>query len=415
MRRLQREEGWALVTAMILMGLMMGVALSGYAYVDAQQRHSGTQRVRESAFNLGEGVLSAESFLVASKWPGQGQQFPRECRSSDNPAKALCPDPALMKQSYTGGDYSGATSWKVAVRDNGGDLPSTPTVVEQNSLSYYHDELDGTGTDAQPSWDANNDLRVWVRASATVGGKTRTMVGLVTADEVVERFPRNAVTAGAFMSGNNGNKIIVDTQGESAESSPVAVRCVGTSGCLEYRDGQLVPENVMTGLADGGRALSDAALNRLRQRAIANNTYYASCPIPNPSGPLVFVESGDCSFNNSVVGPCCNTPENPGVFVVASGTITFSGSLSFYGVLYAANRQGSSGDVVVLQGTTTIYGSIVVDGAGRLTAGSSGGGGGGSTQDPNLVYDDDVFGAIKSYPTGNIVPGSWREIEGTKP
>ena len=33
-RRLAREEWWALVTALLLVSIMMGIGLAGFAYVD---------------------------------------------------------------------------------------------------------------------------------------------------------------------------------------------------------------------------------------------------------------------------------------------------------------------------------------------------------------------------------------------
>ena len=58
-----------------------------------------------------------------------------------------------------------------------------------------------------------------------------------------------------------------------------------------------------TAAAQGQNQKDKAALKRLKDRAIANGTYSAGCP-SNPSGDIVYVQQGDCSYNSSVSGPC---------------------------------------------------------------------------------------------------------------
>ena len=411
--RLAREEGWALVTAIAMMAMMMGIGLSGFAYVDGQQRQSAVERHRESALNLGEGVLGAETFLVARNWPGsQSAQFPRFCTNATT-SDPRCPDPAAVGRAFATGDYGGS-SWVVSVRDNGGasstyyDYSSDDDLDASDSDDDVADDADDigdTGTDGQPTYDANADGRVWVRAQATVQGRRRTLVALVGVDELVERFPRNPITAGKFVTTNSGRKVIVDTKGPSAASSPISVRCATrTDTCLGYDQskGQVSPDNTLLALADGGQSLSDEALDRLRQRAAAIGSYYATCP-SNPSGELVFVESGDCRYP-PVTGPCCNSAAAPGVLVIARGSLLLEGNLEFHGVIYMANKQGSdAANVVELGGTALVKGSIAIDGSGGLTAGSSG---------TNVIYDENVFGSVRTYPTGAVVPSTWREIPG---
>lgn len=425
--RLGDEGGWALVTAMVMLTLMLSLGLAAFAYVDTEQREAGTKRVRESAFNLSEGVLNTQAFVVARNWPDTAAGAPRVCTST-GAADARCPDAARVAQSYGGGDYATASAWVVSVRDNGADLATTPATVERDSTAFYDpsddDDLDTTdsdddvadplddvgdvGTDAQPAWDANGDGRIWVRSQATVQGRRRSLVALVRVDQVQERFPRHTITAGRFSTTNRGNKQIVDLKGPSAQPGPLAVRCdAAVEGCLGYdRDkGQVSPDDsstVLPGYSDGGRTLTPAALRRLKDRALANGTAYAGCP-SNPSGDIVYVVRGDCSYNSSVSGPCCNTLERPGVFIVENGTLSLGGNLQFYGVIYLANAQGSAGDLLTTGGTSLINGAVAIDGQGGFAAGSSG---------LNVTYDERVFGLVKSYPTGGVVAGSFREIEG---
>ena len=234
--------------------------------------------------------------------------------------------------------------------------------------NYYDDAQTISG----PSYDANLDGKLWVRAQAVVRGRKRTLVGLVRVEQVTEQLPNSVVVAGHFGTTNNGKKVIVDTQGSAAAPAPLQVRCTGTTGCLDYpaNKDQVKPDTSQTGYT-GGNGLTDDALARLRERAIADGTYYASgCPA-NPSGAVVFVENGNCSYNNSA-GACCNSTASPGVLIFARGTLSMSGNIVYHGLVYMGNQQSSSGYVVSLGGTAAIQGSVQIDGAGGLLAGSSG-------------------------------------------
>ena len=67
------------------------------------------------------------------------------------------------------------------------------------------------------------------------------------------------------------------------------------------------------------------------------------------------------------------------------------------------NQQNSNGWVVSLNGTSAIQGSVAIDGAGGLLAGSSG---------VNVVYDPFAFSKIVSYGNAGIIQNTWREITG---
>lgn len=76
------------------------VGLVGLAQVDVQQEQSGTERVRETSFNLGEGVLNAQIFAVSRCWPGAGAGTPAAApfvfepctQGSDPEASPNCPE-----------------------------------------------------------------------------------------------------------------------------------------------------------------------------------------------------------------------------------------------------------------------------------------------------------------------------------
>jgi len=382
-KRLGHESGAALVTAIIVTSIMLSIGLATLAWSDNGFRTSGEERVRESAFNLADTVLDGQTYQLGRNWPTSSIPAP-QC---SNTAQATgCPSEATLSQSFTAVDYGDGYTWSTRVQDNGGAVADLYTTA---------------GAVGQPGYDANGDGRLWVRAAATVRGETRALLGEVQAQEVPLAFPRNTVTAGFFETTNNGNKIIVDTQGTSGESGDVSVRCAeSTPGCIDYEaaKNQISPDTTYTGYT-GGPAMSADDLNSLRGRAKAKGTYYATCPA-DPSGAIVFVESGDCFYTTG----SGNTGPPGGMFVINNGTLTLGGNFEFYGLVYALNAQGSSGcgsPVVSLQGTSLIHGAVAVDGEGCVSAGSSG---------LNLFYDSNVFSLVKGYGTGELTPGTWREL-----
>ena len=71
--RLNDERGWALVTAMILMAIMMGTVLAVARYVDSQTKLGADSRKRETAFNMGEAALNGQIFALSQRVAGPGR------------------------------------------------------------------------------------------------------------------------------------------------------------------------------------------------------------------------------------------------------------------------------------------------------------------------------------------------------
>lgn len=385
-RRIAHDEQGSVVVAVVALTLMLVLGFASYSAVGTQTRLSGEERVRESSFNLAEGALNAQTFVIGRLGPGSlTRGYPAQCPSATEPT--LCPDPERLTESFDPAlqaDYgNGQTSWTTTVRDN-------------SSGPFYDDAVE-----AQPAYDANKDNQVWVRATAAVRGKTRTLVALVQVETRPVQFPRYAITAGSFTTTNNGNKLIIDTSG----SLGLAVRCdqPPESTCMDYEanKGQVSPNNYQLSYPNP-KAISDDDLAGLVELAEASGTYYATCP-DNPSGAVVVVESGNCSYNDSVPGACCNTATEPGIFIVKNGTFSLGGNLEFRGIVYARNEQGSSGNVVMLGGTAAILGGVMVDGPGGVLAGASG---------TNIVFDPRPFDGARSFGTAGIVQNTWREITG---
>jgi len=393
---MRREDGNVLVIAIMMMMLMLAIGLSTMAGVDTQTDVSKKDRQRESTFNLTEAVLNAQTFLLGRLGTGNlATPFPVQCPAT--PASALCPDPQKIANSYDAAsqpDFAPAeTNWTTIVRDNGS--PGEPP--------FYDPALEATAA----RYDQNEDRQMWVKSTAVVRGKTRSIVALIKVEDRPIAFPEYGISAGFFYTTNNGNKVIVDSTG----SLGVAVRCSPATlvNCLGYdaAKGQLTPAGNTTTNYSSSTAISTDDLQGLEDYAKASGTYYTSCPT-NPNGQVVVIEAGDCVFNNSSPAAsgeakCCNSAGKPGLLIIKRGTLTLLGSITYEGLIYMPNQQNSSGTVVTTGGTALIRGGVTIDGPGGLAAGSSG---------LNIKFNIGAFQRIHTIGTAGVVQNTWREIIG---
>jgi Tfp pilus assembly protein PilX len=393
-RRLRDERGSTIVTAMMVLFVLVAFATTLAAFVDSDQADSRRERERESSFNLTEGVLNAQIYQLSTRWPSRSANespYPSSCTAGSTHAD--CPNGAAIQSNFATVDHASATTqWQTQVRDNGGASPN-----------FWSDELLTT----QPSYDANGDSFLWVRASGVVRGRKRVLVALVEAENVTLNFPRAALVSGHFETANNGNKVIIDTNGLAEQFLPgdIIVRCsLASPGCASYdaNKGQIEPNTVKSN-PEQPRAVSLEALDQLRARAKAEGNYYAGCApslAGDEPGELVFMENADaCQYNSNTV---YNTAQKPGYVVIARGTIAkTNGTADFYGVIYHANLDNLTGNVITLTGSISIFGSIVIDGPGGLSAGSS---------KVNLVYDPNAINGFEAFGTAGIVQNTFREI-----
>ena len=373
-----------MLTSILVLGILVSLSLPLLSLVDSQQRGSAHERKSESSFNLAEATFDAAVFVLSNDWPSVATgAYPLQCTTGSTTAK--CPSADILSRTYTGPDYPDRR-WTVRIRD------------DSAGSDYYN----AAQVEANPTtWDANGNAMMWVRVDAHGSGRDRTVVALVRRQDKLETFPRNILTSGWFATGNTGRKVIVDTRGSAAQPAPLAVRCTvpARSSCLNFDPsrGQISPDTSTTGYI-GQTAVSADALDRFRARAKTLGSYYASgCP-KVPTGELVFVENGSCSYRS---GKTFNSEASPGMLIVARGTLDFSGGMAYHGLIYGANLQRTTGPVVSISGAATIHGSIAVDAGGGITVGSNG---------ENIIYDDRVFASVKSFGGAAMVQGSWREL-----
>lgn len=401
--RLAQQEGVALVTAVIVMMLMMSVGLATYSTVDTQSQQSQKERSQESAFNLTEGALQQQGYVLGANWPSQASQAYPTCSFPGTPTAGQCPQPNNLANasgtgSFTQADYKAGVSWETQVRDN------------PNGGTFY----DSTVTEASnPRWDANGDRQLWIRATSTVRGRKRTLVALLRRERLNEGFPRSTITAGYFNVTNNGNKTIIDTTG-----SQVIVRCQGQAfptPCADYNasKGQVSPADSVVHGPSTPSAMNAAQVDRFKSAAQSANppTYFTSCPA-SLTGAIVFIDlptATECQYQGNLN---YNSAAQPGVVIMRQGTLTLRGGVTFYGLLYLRNEQGSTGIVADIGGNGGVVGSVTIDGAGGLDAGSNGNSG---TNTSNITYASNAFNSLASFGTAGLVQSTWRELPPNTP
>ncbi len=406
--RLRREEGWAVVTAVMVLMMMMSFGLAAYSVVDTQTAQSKQERNRESSFNLTEGALQQQGYVLGFNWPATAPGY-LDCSfgsGADVTPPGQCPQPSnLVGGNFSQVDFAERVSWTTVVRDNriGGATPQTS--------DFYDSTVNTTscmGTTTVPCrWDANGDGKLWVRASATVRGKTRRLVALLKRERQSEAFPRVTVKADRFSISNSGNKLIIDSTG-----GQIVTRCQNVpSGqlCEDYNadKGQVAPAgSIVREPPQTQPTMDDAQLARFQAAAQSSNppAYYTSCPT-SLAGPVVYIDvpaGTQCSFSSS---PTWNSAVAPGLVIMPRGRMRFTGGPTFYGVLYFANKDNYTGDVLDIGGNAEVIGGVIIDNGGGLNVGSSGGANG-----PNLKFSANAFNALATFGTAGLIQNTWREL-----
>ncbi|HMJ32720.1 MAG TPA: pilus assembly PilX N-terminal domain-containing protein [Baekduia sp.] len=428
-RLLHDEDGVAIIVAVVLMALMLAMGLGAVTFVDGQSKLTGAQRQRETAFNVAEAALNAQITQISHHWAGKNGANDGGTTTHPTigflpcPGGAFCPSSGELTSLVPGADSNVAITWRTNVYDNSGTLGD-----------YFADSRVGN----QCGCDYNNDGKVWVRAQATVRGRTRVIVSLVQEQTQAESVPHAALITGTLTIRNNGlhNGPIIQSNG-----GIVAVRCdvpdgAGQPGgppaetasepCLGQPLGRAptrtdadwndLLNNQISGFQShvdkysAAPVFSQDQITRFVNTAWAESTYFEGCPSSLAGKVVVVNTTGNCSYSGS---DAWNTTAAPGflIFLNANSSLTLGGSTQFNGVIYHANMgvpptlgspTQSSASLIITSGTTLINGGVIIDGPGRMDAGESG---------LNIRFDDHGYDAVRSLAAAGIIQNSWREIQ----
>jgi Tfp pilus assembly protein PilX len=405
MRTARNDDGFALVTAIAVLTVILGLGLGLAFLTDSQQKAAGRSQASEAAFKVAEAALNAQIGQLSRSWPEKEKQveFPERCTATTSTETNGCPTAESLKIGYP----SSSTTCPAGTQKDAWGSPLTNTWT-----TYVRDELPAGGqifnstTEASaPNWA--QDGKVWVRSVGVVQCRMVVLVALVSPQIVTVPFPQTAIAGNWFATSNNGNKIIVNTKGKASESGGIGMRCTGRTKdtCEEFREGQVQPYVKVPPSPE--HTLSASQLAILKNAAKAANTFYppGKCPesLKEASGLPVYVE-GPC--NLSYTGnEAANSAEKPGYLLLVNGTFELNGNTEFFGTVYATNAQNSSGLVVNLHGRSHLVGSIVVDGNGGIGFGSSGGKG---EENENFVYNNAAIFELKAFAGAAATRNSFR-------
>jgi Tfp pilus assembly protein PilX len=411
MRSARDEQGFALVAAIVLLTVIMGLGLGLLLFVDNQTKASSREQASESAFNVAEAALNAQITQLSRAWPGSKSEQPYEkaegCTPANSTATNGCPTAESMKVGYPA---VGTTSCPAGLKDAWG----SPTTNEWTT--YVRDDAPGKNVSffdsalekGQEGYDQNTDNKMWVRAVGVVQCRVVSLAALVSRQEIALSFPQAVMSANWFTTGNNGQGSEVIVEGRTPESGvngEVRMRCEGfakVEECEHYREGQISGANVNPPPGAPSPTLSATQLAAVRQGAEAQKTYYLpkSCPTGLPSGKPVFVQ-GPCNVtgDKQEVG---NSKEHPGFLVIVNGTFGMSGQAEFWGTVYIVNEQESSGIVVKISGNANLHGEVIVDGKGGIEVGEN--------HSKNLEYDPRSAAEEKIYAGATPTRNSFRVL-----
>lgn len=394
MTRAHDEQGFVLVTAIILLSVMLGLGIALVALANDQQTASAREQASEAAFNLAEAALNAQTLQLSREWPGRGTSEPtlqRTCTATTSASTNYCPEPIALEKAYpsTGSTSCagteawntslGTNKWVTYVREDVSGSPYFNSTTESTANAY-----DGGRTveGVVKPWD-----KLWVRAVGVVDCHAVAVVSLVSEQLVHTVFPEGALSANWFETGNEGNKVIIKHAGK-AQTGKFSIRCQPprtAANCEKYRkaeekngkhsEGQIQPElttEEREPSSASSTTLSTEQLEALRSQAKSEGHFYSSSNCPSTmtalSGRPTYVEG--CALK--LQGGTANSSAEPGFLVLANGTINLDGGATFYGVVYDADLQKSSEVLVVVKGASKIVGEILVDGQGGIELGDKG-------------------------------------------
>jgi Tfp pilus assembly protein PilX len=405
LHHLRGEEGLAIVTAIILMAVMLVMGLGAMTLVDAQSRLTANQRQRETSFNVAEAALNAQITQISQHWAGSASEAFLPC-----PGATFCPSASEITSMVPSADSNVPITWKTNVYDNSGTL-----------AGYFADSAVST----QCACDANGDMKVWVRAQATVRNHTRVVVSLVQEQMQAESVPHAALVAGALTIENNGrhSEPIIDANGGllavrcswptgAGATEPSGAPCmgqpVGVAPTKTPDDWNDLLSNQISGFQTAvpnypsTPTFSADQIARFIATAKAESSYYdAGCP-PTLTGHVVVNITGNCSYTGSTTW---NSQADPGflIFLNANSSLSLGGNTTYNGIIYHANlgTPQSSAALLTTSGNTLINGGVIIDGPGRMLAGESG---------MNIHFDDHGYDSVQSLAAAGIIQNSWREI-----
>jgi Tfp pilus assembly protein PilX len=443
----KNEEGVAMLISLIILFVLLGLGAGLMMTAGAQQRAAANGQNSETAYSLAEAALNAQVFALSQGWPTKAggtsttapdYGYPLSCNAASNGA-SYCPTASDLSTYSASGNCPSNTQ---------GDAWNSSSTVSNGWTTYVRDA--GTSTSSSASlfsssaeqtalpFDASGGGALWIRAVGIVNCKVAVVVTKVSEQIEKVSFPDYVVNANSFSTGNNGNQTILNTTDTSGNSSPISLRCVGST----YGSGAQPPSSTCAGVGNPNQVqpsvsyanppsasptLDSSQLKELELLAHQNGQDYPAnnCSwFNNPVASTVVYINGPCSSSSltaanvgydSATGTCSSYT----FLVVANGPVSMGGNTDFCGVIYAPNLSGMTGNVVTLSGDATIIGGLNVDGNAALNLGDSGNGTTCTDTNRNqkcgdLEFNLGAFLNIDGFAGVDPTPNSFRQLPSTQ-
>jgi Tfp pilus assembly protein PilX len=419
MRTLRSERGNALITAILVVAMMAGLGTAMVSVIDTQTSESRVQRTTDTTFNLAEGALNAEAFLLGRNWPQSTANMPTPAGAAspcsgqsitgtlDPPAASATPSlrdqiQSVLAQTYTGSTTTTGAQWWLTACQDGGKNAWDASLL--NGLAY-----DPTiAADPTPK-----PRRMWVRAEAKIDGRRRAVAALVQAGQQAV-FPSLALVTGNIgddlgnvLNGLTTGPLLGPITNLLINSDPMVVGNVGLrcslldgtdllgclSGLLKATSalgpiGALLQANNYTDY-NSDSTISADQLALLRQQAQATGTYYAtasngtggvaagaSCLPGGSAGKIIFIEkvgdgTGSCILN-AASNPSAKAliVGSGGVRVCTNGGCAGGGSGTYTGVIYTLHRTDPAYEDVRIENGAKVIGGVYIDDNASLASAS---------------------------------------------
>ena len=296
--RANHEDGWVLLTAILLMAIMLGTILSIATFVDGQTKLGASLRKRETAFNMAQAAMNMQAYSLSRDWPGFGQKDTPYPVCTPSTSVSRCPSPTEMSNLIASPDATGAT-WQTQVRDNDVTAPN-----------FYSDSPPVRSRATTPTTTAPCGCA----PQATAKGKTRTLVALVRAEQQYEDIPHATLLTRQLHAGQQRlqRQQAVLRQRQLGHRRRDAVRPVQRDAdrrlrrlACPYSDSKYFPRrhparDLALPLLHGHHAAnaisSEPARAPIKTREVARATTSTSCPPALRAGTVVWIDSGSCGY-----------------------------------------------------------------------------------------------------------------------
>lgn len=410
MRRAGEDQGFALVAALAIMVVIIGLGIALLTFTDNQQSASLREQASETSFDVAEAALNAQIGQLSHSWPATpAEMFTEPCTAATSTATNGCPTTASMSAGYP--NVSPIACPVGTPKDPWGSALTnqwTTYVRDDESGGAFNSEVEKIA----PSYDKNGNGKLWVRAVGVTQCRVVTVISLITRQIVSLSFPTYAASGSWFHvtnKGGHGGKPIVNTEGNPpVQPGQIGMRCEAgfTGKCEEWDAGkeQIKPDTTK-GPVPPNPLQDETQLLGLRSEAIINNTFRSptvkGCPtkLGELAGLPAYIEGcGNLSFSGNEKA---NTEAKPGFLVLTEGTIELKGSTEFFGVIYDHNATNLTTGVVRLGGNATVVGAIDVDGPGGVEFGSNG---------VNLLYSPQALKEVKTYAGATATRNTFRVL-----